>query len=266
MANIIALLTDFGISDPFVGVMKGVILSINPKATIVDLAHNIPKFDIRYAAFMLRTSYKYFPRGTIFCVVVDPGVGTQRRPIVVETRNYYFVGPDNGCLAMAIKEDGVLRVFIIENRKYMLRNISTTFHGRDIFAPISAYLSLGVNPSEFGRSVDPNTLEEMVMEDYAKHDDYYEAEVICHDSFGNIFLNMPTEALDEPAGSTLEVMVRDKMFRAKVARTYGDGAEGELLILRETSHGFVEIAVNMGSAARLIGVRPKEKIRIIRRH
>ena len=148
-AVVIALLTDFGTKDYFVAAMKGVILSINPNAVVVDITHEVPPQDVWTGAFVLKSVYKWFPRGTIFVAVVDPGVGTERAPLLLQTRNYFFVGPDNGVLSLAAQEDGVVAAYRIEAR---LPRVSRTFHGRDVFAPAAAYLSLGISPSMSLRS------------------------------------------------------------------------------------------------------------------
>ena len=160
--KIIALLTDFGTKDYFVGAMKGAILSVNKDAKIVDITHEILPQDIRGASFTLRACYRNFPSGTIFVAVVDPEVGSQRRAILVETQDYFFVAPDNGILSFVFEDYALahaqasaspFRVFELTNNKYFAENISATFHGRDVFAPIAAHLSRGINPIEFGREI-----------------------------------------------------------------------------------------------------------------
>ncbi|MEX0568693.1 MAG: S-adenosyl-l-methionine hydroxide adenosyltransferase family protein [Candidatus Njordarchaeota archaeon] len=264
MSNIICLLTDFGYSDPFVGIMRGVILGINPKAKILDLAHGIPKFDVRHAAFILRIAYKYFPEGTVFCVVVDPGVGTERRSIVIKTRNYFFVGPDNGCLMWAAEDNGIIDIVEIANKRYMLKEISTTFHGRDIFAPIAAHISKGLDLGDIGPKLSVEALAKIKLREPIISEDMYVAEVITADGFGNIFLHMKSELLEEQIGEKLIIQFGDKKVEAEIAQTYGDVPEGKFLILKESSHGFLEIAMNRGSATRILGVSPGETIKILR--
>jgi len=265
-SRLIVLMTDFGYNDPFVGVMKGVIYKINPHAKIIDLAHDIPKFDIRMGSFILRTSYRYFPRGSIFCCVVDPGVGTKRRPIIIRSRNYIFVGPDNGCMSWGAMDDGIVEVVEIIEERFMVKPVSTTFHGRDIFAPVSAYISMGTPIHAFGPIIDPNSIVSAVFEEYRKCEDYYEVEVIGSDSFGNIFLSMPVGELEEDVGSVLTIDKGNLKWEARVSETFGEVPKGGLLILKHTSHGYLEIAANMDSATRILGVKPGERIRILRRH
>jgi len=142
MRQVITLLTDFGTRDYFVASMKGVILSINPDAVVIDITHDVPSFNVLKAAFILWATYRYYPRGTVHVVVVDPGVGTSRRALAIRSRNYYFIGPDNGVLTMAAEDDGVVEVREISNRSVMLGEVSSTFHGRDIFAPAAAHIGL----------------------------------------------------------------------------------------------------------------------------
>src|SRR5215468_7695472 len=148
--SILTLTTDFGTRDWFVGAMKGVILKVNPRAVLVDLAHEIEPGDIRRGAFALAASYRFFPRGTIHVVVVDPGVGSARRAVAVQTSDYLFVGPDNGVLSAALRREKILAAHWLQNKKYFLKPVSHTFHGRDVFAPVAAQLSRGVPIDRFG--------------------------------------------------------------------------------------------------------------------
>ena len=149
----ITLTSDFGLKDPYVAEMKGVILTINPKATLIDITHEVEKFNVRMAAFMLASAAPYFPKGTVHLAVVDPGVGTQRRAIIVQTKKGFFVGPDNGVLILAAQNQGIEHVYELANPKFMLPKVSSTFHGRDIFAPAAAHLDIGVQPSDFGPEI-----------------------------------------------------------------------------------------------------------------
>lgn len=265
MRSIIALMTDFSPSDPYIGAMRGVILSINPNALVVDLAHDLPKFNVRYAAFVLYTAYKYFPRGTIFVVVVDPGVGTEREPIVVKTKNYVFVGPNNGVLSLAAEDDGIEEVRIISNREFMLPEISSTFHGRDIFAPTAAHLSLGRSVNEVGPPLPSERFVKVSLGEYRAEDGKYEARIVATDGFGNLITNVPGHILlsRETPGERLLVRVRGKEYEARLVRTYGEVEPGSLVVL-VGSHGFVEIAVSMGSAKDFLGVSEGERVVIER--
>ncbi|HSV49360.1 MAG TPA: SAM-dependent chlorinase/fluorinase, partial [Candidatus Acidoferrales bacterium] len=149
----ITLTTDFGLKDPYVAEMKGVILTINPKAGIVDISHLVDKYSVRMGAFILASAAPYFPKGTVHVAVVDPGVGTERRAILIETKQAYFVGPDNGVLMLAAQAQGIKHIYELSNPKFMLSMVSSTFHGRDIFAPASTHLDKGIKPQEFGAEI-----------------------------------------------------------------------------------------------------------------
>src|SRR5262245_4734331 len=142
--HVITLTTDFGTRDWFAGTMKGVILGINPRATIVDLTHGIPAGDVRTGAFALAAGYRFFPKGTVHVAVVDPGVGGKRGALAVQTANYFFVGPDNGVLSFALRDEKIKAIYRLENRELFMKAVSHTFHGRDVFAPVAAYLSRGI--------------------------------------------------------------------------------------------------------------------------
>lgn len=149
----IVLLTDLGLKDYYVGVIKGVILSKNRSAQIIDLSHMVEKCDIIGAYHLLQNSYRYFPNGTIFVVIIDPSVGTERKIVCVKTKNYIFLAPDNGILSFLYKVDKIQKIFQVSNSKYFLPDISSTFHGRDILAPVSVYLSLGLSINKLGREL-----------------------------------------------------------------------------------------------------------------
>src|SRR3989442_15159550 len=181
--QLITLATDFGFSDWFVGTMKGVILGIAPRAAIVDITHEIPAGDIRAGAFALRASYRFFPKGTVHVVVVDPGVGSERKAIVVETDNYFFIGPDNGVLSWALAKERIKTIRALENEHYFLHPISGTFHGRDIFAPVAAHLASGVPTRKLG----PVSKDFMRLPwpEPKRARNRIEAKIVCIDRFGN---------------------------------------------------------------------------------
>ena len=182
----ITLLTDFGTKDPYVGIMKGVILSTNPDVRIVDITHEVDPQDVREGAFLVEEYYRYFEKGTIHVAVVDPTVGSDRKPIVFSKDGYFFIGPDNGLFTL-LYDDNV-RAYAIENRRYMLKEISATFHGRDIFAPAAAYLSSGVHLSMFGSVVqDPVRLPDLLP---TVKENVLHGEVVRFDRFGNAITNI----------------------------------------------------------------------------
>lgn len=258
---LISLLTDFGLKDPFVGEMKAIILSICPSARIVDITHEVEKFNIRSGSFLLAGAVRYFPSGTVHLAVVDPGVGSKRRPIVVQSPRSLFVGPDNGLLIPAAQAEGETRVFELKNRKLTLEEVSTTFHGRDIFAPAAAHLACGFPVNEVGPEitdyVKPCLLEPKYAGDSAK------CEIVYVDSFGNLITNLPSTRLAEMnlhVGTRLRLTVGNRKVNARLVRTYSDLKKGEVGVL-EGSHGFVEIAAYERSVARFLRARSSSTVR-----
>ena len=278
--KIIALLTDFGTRDYFVGAMKGAMLSINESAKIVDITHEIAPQNILSASFTLSACYKDFPCGTIFVAVVDPGVGSERRAILVETEDYFFVAPDNGLLSFLFEkstlaharvsafedstlahaqvsdfEDSTLaharvsafRVFELTNEKYFAVNLSNTFHGRDIFAPVAAHLSNGVDPSEFGREiVDYKRLE--------IHDD--EAKIIHIDRFGNLITNLKRENLPE----TFALKIGETQIE-NLQEFYAEARASEVFMIFGSA-GYLEVVAFQDSAKEILGAEIGQKIRL----
>lgn len=241
----IALLTDFGFADNFIGVMKGVILKINSNINIVDISHAIEPHNITEAAFLLKNSYKYFRKGTIFLTVVDPGVGSERKPIIARTKNYLFVGPDNGVLSLAVKEDGIERIIKIENKRYFLKPVSDTFHGRDIFAPIAAYLSKGKGPSLFGRTL--NSIKQINIPNPKIIRNRLKGEIIHIDRYGNLVTNIGKDLFKR--------FIEKKKFKIKIKNTKIDSVTKSYQAVRKDqplaifgSFGFLEISINSGSA------------------
>jgi S-adenosylmethionine hydrolase len=246
---LLGLLSDFGLKDPYVAEMKAVILSICPDAQIIDISHSIEKFDVRMGAFVFASALPYFPTGTVYVAVVDPGVGTNRRPIVVETAHSLFVGPDNGLLTLAAEKEGVKHVFEITNTAFMLPRVSKTFQGRDVFAPVAAYLAKRRLPSEVGFEVDDYSIPK-----YAKptvKDNALTGEVLHIDDFGNIITNISEKDLnriDAKQDVSLLVKLERKVLRVRYCAVYGEvGIDGLLAVIG--GHGFLEIAINQGNAA-----------------
>lgn len=258
--RIVTLLTDFGTADYFVGAMKGAVLSVNPAAVIVDITHEAPAHDVEAGAFTLLAAFASFPAGTIHVAVVDPGVGSSRRPLVVEAAGHLFVGPDNGLFGHVYERAGEFRATHLTNDRYFRREVSATFHGRDLFAPVAGALSLGLDPAALGPRV-----EDVVRLPTSKPrrlaDGRLEAAVIHVDRFGNLITNLAPEDLTEESvrrGATLSVGAREiKTFR----RFYADEAGGadEPFVI-PGSAGLLEISVNRASAARLLDARRGQKI------
>lgn len=252
--RIITLLTDFGLNDPFVGVMKGVILKINPDAEIIDLTHNVPSYDIFAGAFALFESYKYFPSGTIHVAIVDPGVGGKRKNIIITTKDYTFITPDNGITSLALKNEKILHIYEITNPKYILRNKSNTFHGRDVFAPAAAYLSKGVNPGLIGKELnDYNNIE---FPEIHRKGDSLIAELIYIDKFGNCVTNIPHTLAEEIKNIRFKKLTIDR-----ISKSYEEGRSSEAIAVIGSA-GFLEIAVNRKSAAAAFGIKLGNKITV----
>jgi S-adenosylmethionine hydrolase len=260
--SIISLLSDFGTKDPYVAEMKAVILSINPQIRIVDVTHQINKFNIRMGAYVLASAAPYFPQGTVHVAVVDPGVGTKRRPIIVETSRSLYVGPDNGLLMLAAHKEHIKNVYAIENPAYMLPHVSTTFHGRDIFAPAAAHLTQGTKPSAFGQ-----TIRDYVVPDFAKsHKENGElrGQVLHVDDFGNVISNISVEDLKKMGfrkGDSFVVRVGSKTLNVMFCGAYGEVPVGTPLALVGGSN-FLEVAVNKGSASTVFGAKAGEVFRV----
>lgn len=243
--NIITLTTDFGTRDWFVGAIKGVILGIQPKAIIVDLAHDIHSGDIRGGAFSLMAGGSLFPKGTVHVAVVDPGVGGPRPAIAVRTVNYFFVGPDNGVLSFALGRERIKSIHRLENETFFLQPVSRTFHGRDIFAPVAAHLSRGVAIEAFGP-----VFKNFVRLDWPRlrvRDGRIEGEIVYVDRFGNLITSIDVESLRKFGDKPCEVFVGSKRI-CPIAPFYGAVSVGRPLAVTGSS-GFLEIAVNGASAA-----------------
>lgn len=240
--RVIALLTDFGRDTPYLAQLKGVILGINPTAVLIDLTHSVRPQGITEAAFILKTSYQYFPKGTIFLVVVDPGVGSGRKLICLATRDYLFLGPDNGVLSI-IESPITLRE--ITNQKYFRSPVSPTFHGRDILGPVAAYLSLGLNPTRLGPAL--RTIKKLLLPDPVVIGKTIRGEIIFIDHFGNLVTNIPLKLVKEQDYDKVVIKIKGKVIKG-ISQTYADKPVGQLMALFGSSD-YLEIAVNQGSAA-----------------
>lgn len=243
--RIITLLTDFGYHDPFVGQMKGVILKINKNVKIVDITHGIQPQAVEDAAFVLWQSFKYFPEGSIHLSIVDPGVGSQRKALMVKSQGHYFIAPDNGILSYVIKKPFVC--ISIENPKYFLQKESSTFHGRDIFAPVAAWLSKGVPISEFGKSLK----ELFLLEDLNPVilNNKIVGKIVYIDIFGNALTNI------KPEGRKIkEIIVGGTIL--PIVSFYSQSPNKPAALIN--SDGFIEIFIYMGNAAKTIGLQKKQ--------
>ena len=260
---IITLTTDFGLNDHFVGTLKGVILEIVRDVEIVDICHAVQAFDVLDGALMIAQAYSRFPSGTVHLVVVDPGVGTARRPILVTSERHHFVAPDNGVLSLIYAREERLSVRHIAAEHYYLQPVSNTFHARDIFAPVSAYLAKGVDPEKFGEEItdfvrfnapkpkptDGKTLRGVVLK---------------IDRFGNLVTNItPQDApmLFEADPAPFKLVV-GKREVTEIHKNYAEGAPGEVFAILG-SMGYLEIATNRGSAAQLAGAAKGSDVMVV---
>ena len=246
---IITLTTDFGEDSPYVAAMKGVLVGINPAARLVDLSHQLPPQDLRYAAFFLATAIPYFPAEVIHVIVVDPGVGTERALLYVEVGGHRLLVPDNGCWTTLVRDEAP-RVLRLSESRYWRLPVSATFHGRDILAPVAALLSLGLEASSLGPAVSDWMRIELPQP--TREANSMRGEVLFVDHFGNLITNIPATALPSPPQS-LHVKVGDVEISQRV-RCYGEAQPGELVALVSSTR-LLEIAVNQGNAARQLGAR-----------
>jgi len=242
----IVFLTDFGLKDHYVGVMKGVIARLAPEAPVIDLLHEVPPQDVLSGAFHLWASYRYFPEGSIFVTVVDPGVGTKRRGLLLQMAERFFLGPDNGLFTWLLDANPDFVAFSLENPAFFLPEVSHTFHGRDIFAPCAAHLFRGVPPEEFGPRV--HDLVRLPVPPLTEEGNRLRGSVIHVDRFGNLITNIAAEKI-------LSRRVRAVVFQGQklpFLRTYGEVPPGTPLALIG-SDGLLEIAVTEGSAYEKFG-------------
>jgi S-adenosyl-L-methionine hydrolase (adenosine-forming) len=264
--SVITLLTDFGSENAYAGVMKGVILSIAPGAAIVDLTHGIGPQDLTQAAHELETAHRYFPPGSIHVIVVDPQVGTHRRIIAAWAGGQVFLAPDNGILPAVLDAGVVTRAVRVENRQFCLKPVSRTFHGRDIFAPVAAHLFNGIGPGRLGPDIPWPDLARLHLDaPYWTEDGVLAGMVIAVDRFGNLITNI-TEThlaaiLAKGAGKKIEILL-NRIPVGGFGQTYADAAPGDPLALVGSS-GYLEIAVNRGSARRCLKARKGDGVRIL---
>lgn len=258
---IITLTTDFGYQDGFVGVMKGVIAGINPQAQVIDLSHSIPPHNILAGALVLAHSLRYFPRGTIHLAVVDPGVGGTRQPLLIEAAGDYFIGPDNGILSLAFEDKLPTRILRLSNPAYHLQNrqnASHTFHGRDVFAPVAAHLSLGVSALAFGETQD--SFVKLAMPALICRERRIEGQIIYFDVFGNLFTNIRRRDLTGLGEGNPRIAVGQARCEGLVT-SYAAIVPGEFGAIIN-SWGLLEIALYKDSAQRRSGAKVGDKVEV----
>lgn len=257
---IVTLLTDYGLKDSYVAEVKGAILRIAPDATIIDISHDVGNYSIEEGAFHLVRSVPYFPEGTVHVGVVDPGVGGERKPIIIKSKGAFLVGPDNGLLAPAAERLGVSKVFKITNRELLPQRVSDVFDGRDVFGPTGAFLAKGVDPYELGVEIQSyvrlSTYEPNVTGNHV------EARVIHIDGFGNLVTNITYDVLESigaDPGCFFAVNVHGTENRIPYVRHFSATPKNELLLL-VAGGGYLEIAVNQGNAHKHLGIARGERV------
>src|SRR5271165_797664 len=248
-SRIVTFTTDFGLSDPFVGIMHGVVLNIHPATTIADISHAVGSYDVFDGAWTIAQAYRFFPPRTVHIVVVDPGVGSERRPIMVETEDYVLVAPDNGVLSLVEAREEKFVVRHVTAERYFLQPVSQTFHGRDVFAPVAGWLSKGIAPAEFGPEIsDYVRLSLKKVERVGENS--LRGEVVKVDKFGNLITNISAAeapALFSPKPSKVSILVAGETI-TRVCTSYAVGGEDELFAIVGSS-GYLEIAARQASAA-----------------
>ncbi|MHA2365576.1 MAG: SAM hydrolase/SAM-dependent halogenase family protein [Candidatus Hodarchaeales archaeon] len=257
----IALFTDFGIKDTYVGVMKGIIQKIAPNTSIIDLTHQIPSHNILNAAFNLMNSYIFFPENTVFCCIVDPGVGTLRKAIAITTNNKYtFIAPDNGLLTGIIIKEKIKLAVELNNPQYHLEKVTSTFHGRDIFAPVAAYITTGVPLKTTGSELNPSKLIQLDNLLPKRKTDSIEAIVIHIDNFGNIITNIPEKWLTKSQYQH-KIYVGSIVIEG-IKQTFADVDIGKSLAYIG-SYGYLELGVRNGNAHQLWNIDIGETITVV---
>jgi S-adenosyl-L-methionine hydrolase (adenosine-forming) len=255
---VIGLFTDYGWDDPYVAQLKGVMLTINPGARLLDITHSVTPFNITEGSWLLDQCAEEFPSGTIFVAVVDPQVGTERDPILVETtKGKYFVGPDNGLFTQVIAHEGISRAWKLDKPQFFRAGeVSHTFHGRDIFGPVAAHLAMGTDPDRLGTPI--KTMISLPDRAPTLNGGLITAEVLHIDRFGNVILNLPSDgdvAAKLKEGNLVKISIGKESYSAPLVKTYGEVEKGRLLLLYGGS-GLLEIGMNQGSAAKQLKVEP----------
>jgi hypothetical protein len=255
-------MTDFGQRDGYVGVMKGVVLGITPHAQLVDITHEIEPQKVAAGAWILATSYRYFPRGTTFVCVVDPGVGSVRYPIAMYAGEWFFVGPDNGLFSYVFTEQPLHEVVILSKPAYRLEQMSTTFHGRDIFAPGAAHIARGLPLAALGPSIDPLQLQRLDLKFPMRQGERIDGYIVYIDYYGNLITNIPLSMVPALFSSPeVQLTVCGSVITER-RRFFAEGEEGSPFIYSDSS-GYVSVAVHSGNAARTLHVGSGEPVRLV---
>lgn len=265
MHPMIVFMSDFGLGDGDVAVMKGVAAGIAPDAQLLDFTHDVAPQNVSSGAWILASGYRYFPAHTVFVCVVDPGVGSARRAIALQAGSWYFVGPDNGLFSYILHEQTLHTAVALENPAYRLPQVSTTFHGRDIFAPAGAHLARGVAIQELGPRLDPTTLQRIETLLPVRTGSAIDATVVHIDHFGNLITSIPLSFLpawpDLPGARLLLPQQHEEL--TEIRRFFADGPENGLPFLYGDSSGYLGVAVSNGNAARHLHVEPGAPITFV---
>jgi S-adenosyl-L-methionine hydrolase (adenosine-forming) len=262
-ARIVTLLTDFGLRDHFVAAMKGVMLSLNPNLTFVDITHEVPAQDIHSAAFTLGQAYTCFPPGTIHLAVVDPGVGSARKALAAEAGTQFFVAPDNGILNYVQKSEEDFAAYEITADHYFRKPVSSTFHGRDVFAPIAGWISRNIPLRQLGPAL-PKPVQLKIPIPVKMRDDLIQAAILAVDHFGNLITNlMPGDLpiFDAAHPRAVKMLAAQKEITA-FHRTYSEGRQGEIFVV-PGSTGYLEIVIKEGSAASVLNIKAGAPVGVI---
>jgi S-adenosylmethionine hydrolase len=264
--SIITLITDFGLDDEYVGLMKGVMLSIQPSATIVDITHHIGPQDTVQAAYAVDAAYRYFPAGSVHLIIVDPGVGGQRAVIAVKTKGHVFIAPDNGVLTLVLDGGEIKACIRADNPEFFLKSISQTFHGRDIFAPVAAHIAGGISLNDIGHAADVAELVRLPdLKTCRSQKGEITGKIVSIDHFGNLITNIPEHQIHENRGDKSENNLRIRVGKhiiSGLSHTYESVASGKILALIG-SRGYLEIAANSGSAAKQLNVQKGDGVTVV---
>ena len=265
MKKIITLTTDFGYKDEYVGLMKGVILGINPNVTIIDLCHKIEAQNVIEAAYLIRSAYSYFPKNTMHVIIVDPGVGSQRKIIFSKTNKHYFLAPDNGILDLIFEDHMPDYIYSVTNTDYFLHPISNTFHGRDIFAPVSSHILNGLNPDNIGENI---SFEDMVhlkiQRPVMDKNGILQGSIISIDTFGNLTTNIDRKIFKKASfdEKNIQIIIGNEIIKG-ISNSYNTVLKGKILAIFG-SREYLEIAANRGNAQKKLAVKNGHKIKLFK--
>ncbi len=264
--SVITLLTDFGVDDEYVGIMKGVILSLNPAATIVDITHSIDPQDLIQAAYMVESYFKYFPKGTVHVIVVDPGVGSDRAILAFESKGHIFLAPDNGVLTLLFDKKNTGKIVRVDNFDYFLEFVGNTFHGRDIFAPVCAHLSMGLDISRMGAPLDQKDLVRLdIPRPFISNKNDLSGVIVSIDRFGNLITNIDLSIMEAFCRTAkvekTEIIIGKNSIRGLSAKYDDVKPQKPLAVIG--SRGYLEIAVNCGSAREYFSAKKGNIIKVI---